>query len=95
MYNKAVMLQQMLFREQKEKYFNRFTAELKAEFEVESLPICFDQCVTSVDTGLDSNEKNCLRNCYLKRVSSRDDFHVLLQQLKTVEEIKNLRERTV
>ena len=95
LYNKAVLLQNTLFREQKEKYLNRFTAELKAEFEVESLPICFDQCVTKIDTGLDSNEKNCLRNCYLKRISSRDDFHILLQQMKSVEEAKNAKERLV
>ena len=68
---------------------------MKAEFEVESLPICFDQCVSRVDTGLDSVEKNCLRNCYLKRISSRDDFHVLLQQMKAVEEVKAMKERLV
>ena len=51
---------------------------MKANLEVESIPLCFDKCVHSVDgVGLSSDEKNCIRECFMKRVSSKDDFLML------------------
>jgi len=39
--NKVMLMHSMLFHEQREKYTNQYTAELKAEAELESVPICF------------------------------------------------------
>ena len=47
---------------------------LKAENELQNIPKCFDQCVNDVTTGFNSIEKNCMRDCYFKRVSTRDDL---------------------
>ena len=94
-WNKAMSLQTMLFHEQREKYTDKYTAMLKAESEMQSVPICFDACVKDVVNGLNSDEKNCMRDCYLKRVSMRDDFNVLMQQRLVIENAKAMRERLV
>ena len=88
-------LQNMLFAEQREKYINKYAAMLKSEVELESVPICFNNCVQDITTGLNSVEKNCLRDCYLKRVSSRDDFQMLITQKLALENAKAMRERLV
>ena len=69
----------MLFWEQKEKYLNEFQAKFNAKLEIGTVPICFNQCINDVtEPGLSSDEKNCLRKCYLKRVSARDDLASLV-----------------
>mgnify|MGYP002633860796 FL=1 len=88
-------LQNMLFAESREKYLNKYAAMLKSEMELESVPICFNACVHDTTTGLNSYEKNCLRDCYLKRVSSRDDFNMLMTQKLALENAKAMRERLV
>ena len=85
----------MLFNEQREKYNNKYTSQLKAELEIESLPVCFNSCVQDFSAGLSSKEKNCMRDCYFKRVSSRDDFNMMLQQKMALENTKSMRERLV
>jgi|FrelakmetLWP11LW_1041352.scaffolds.fasta_scaffold15020_2 hypothetical protein len=77
-WSKLVGLQNMIFYEPNEKYINVFNAQRKAELELESIPLCFDACVNDVTTGLNSIEKNCIRDCYFKRLSSRDDLLVYL-----------------
>tara|TARA_B110000503_G_C6797456_1_gene269718 strand:- start:74 stop:289 length:216 start_codon:yes stop_codon:yes gene_type:complete len=69
----------MLNIEIQEKYYNDYNAYYKAKLEVGSTPICFDECIQDVSqsAGLNSDEKNCMRECYMKRVSSRDDFNML------------------
>jgi len=71
-----------MFYEDRDKYHNKFMAELKAKQELESVPICFDQCVTSVagGHGLSGEEKNCIRECYLKRVGVRDEMNIYFTQ---------------
>ena len=67
----------MLFYENKEKYLNEYQGRFNAKLEIGTLPRCFNSCVNDVDSGapgLSSDEKNCLRECYLKRVSARDDM---------------------
>jgi hypothetical protein len=59
------------------------------------VPICFDQCVGDVTTGLNSVEKNCMRDCYFKRISSRDDMMVYLMQRQAIEAVKVSKERNV
>lgn len=79
-WNKVMLLQTMIFAESREKYLNKHAAAFKSQLELESVPVCFDKCVGSLESaGLNPHEKNCMRDCYLKRVSSRDDFNVLIQ----------------
>ena len=55
--------------EMRQKYFMEYNAHFKTKLELESVPYCFDQCVSQItDTsGLTGNEKNCIRECYFKR----------------------------
>ncbi len=77
--NKYLNLQNMLFYENKEKYLNEYQARFNAKLEVGSIPRCFGKCINDVESqGLSSEEKNCLRECYLKKVSSRDDLNMLI-----------------
>lgn len=95
-WNKLLNLQNNLFYENKEKYLNEYQARFNARLEVGSLPRCFGHCVSDVESaGLSSDEKNCLRECYLKRVSARDDMSTLFQQRIAVDSIKSQRDLTV
>jgi len=49
--------------------------------------------VNNVETpgGLSSDEKNCLRECYLRRLSAKDDMQLLLLQKKALDEMKDIR----
>ena len=95
-WNKVMLLQSMIFAESREKYLNKHAAAFKSKLELESIPHCFDHCVGSLETaGLNPVEKNCMRDCYLKRVSSRDDLNVLIQQKLAFENTKAMRERQV
>ena len=86
----------MLMWENKEKYLNEFQARFSARLEVGGVPRCFDQCILDVTTiGLSSDEKNCIRECYLRRVSSRDDMAMLFQQKLAQDNAKALRDRLV
>ena len=78
-WSKLLTLGDTLNLEVKEKYYNDYQAYFQAKMEVGSTAVCFDQCVNDVNTGsgLNSDEKNCMRECYLKRVASKDDFNML------------------
>jgi hypothetical protein len=67
----------------------------KAELELETIPLCFDTCVVDVTTGLNSLEKNCMRDCYFKRLSSRDDLLMYMMQRQAIEVVKASKERLV
>ena len=73
-FNYISNLNMHMLYEPQEKYINKFSTRLKAEAESESLPKCFSQCITDISPGLNANEKNCMRECYFKRVSTRDDM---------------------
>ena len=77
-FSKLVNLQNNLNYEQNEKYYNKLNAKRKAELELFTVPQCFTNCVSDVTTGLNSVEKNCMRECYYKKVSSRDDWMMYL-----------------
>ena len=94
-YSRLVNLQNSLFREQNEKYNATLNAQRKAELELHTMPQCFASCVQDVTTGLNSVEKNCMRDCYFKKVSSRDDFLVYLMQRQSLEAVKASKERQV
>eukprot|EP00354_Favella_ehrenbergii_P009160 CAMPEP_0170466652 /NCGR_PEP_ID=MMETSP0123-20130129/10528_1 /TAXON_ID=182087 /ORGANISM="Favella ehrenbergii, Strain Fehren 1" /LENGTH=134 /DNA_ID=CAMNT_0010732827 /DNA_START=16 /DNA_END=420 /DNA_ORIENTATION=+ len=94
-YSRLINLQNSLFYEQNEKYNNKLNAQRKAELELTTIPKCFDACVQDVTTGLNSIEKNCMRDCYFKKLSSRDDFMVYLMQRQSIETVKASKERIV
>ena len=70
-------------------------AKRKAELEMNTIPQCFNSCVKDVTSGLNSIEKNCMRDCYFKRVSSRDDMMMWLMQKQAIETAKLTKERMV
>ena len=96
-WSKLLTLSEMLNHEASQKYYNDYEAYYKAKLEIESAPICFDECVNNVNesAGLNSDEKNCIRECYLKRISSKDDFHMLTTQKKARENVRAPRETYV
>ena len=79
-FSKLLNVEQMLNTEPLEKYHAQYQAYYKAKFELGTTPVCFDRCVTDISqgSGLSSDEKNCMRECYLKKLGSRDDFSMLL-----------------
>ena len=97
-WSKLLNMQNMLFYENKEKYLNEYQSRFNAKLEIGSLPRCFGSCVNDIENspaGLTSDEKNCLRECYLKRVSARDDLNMLLQQRIAVDTMRSARDLTV
>ena len=81
-WSRAANMGQTLNTENKDKYLIQYQAENKARTELGSLPPCFDRCVSDVETGsgLNSFEKNCIRECTLKRISCKDDFRMYTTQ---------------
>lgn len=96
-WNKLINMPSMLDSESREKYYNVWQAKLRAELGIETFPQCFDQCCGQNDfgAGLSSDEKNCMRECYYKRVSSIEDLHIMMQQKAAYETTKNMREARV
>jgi hypothetical protein len=95
-WNKLLNMQNMLLYENKEKYLNEYQMRFTAKLQVGSVPKCFDACVSDVETpGLSSDEKNCMRECYLKRVSSKDDLNMLFEQKLALDQLKGLRDGSV
>lgn len=94
-WSKLAGLSNSLFYEQSQKYLETLNAQRKAELELNTIPMCFDKCVQDVSTGLNSIEKNCMRDCYFKRLSSRDDMVLYLMQRQALESSKLVKERLV
>ena len=96
-WSKVLTVSNNLNIEIREKYFNDYSAYFKAKMEIGSVTHCFDECIKEVDSGsgLSSNEKNCVRECYLKRVSSREDFSMLVTQLLAKSNLKQYKETFV
>ena len=92
-YSKLLSINEMLNMEIQKKYTWDYQAHFKARLEAGSAPVCFNDCVQDVTTGsgLSSDEKNCVRECYLKRLTAREDFNMLIQQLKARDTIKRQR----
>ena len=97
-WSKLLNLQNNLFYENKEKYLNEYQGRFNAKLEIGSIPRCFGKCVNNIEespAGLSSEEKNCMRECYLKRVSSRDDMNMYFAQRIAVDNLKSTRDLTV
>ena len=70
---------------------------MKAKTEIGSTTVCFDKCVGDVmgSATLSSDEKNCIRECYLKRVASRDDMSILVTQMLVRANLKARKEQFI
>ena len=63
---------------EKDNAYMPYQAYMKARIELMAVPNCFDRCVQDISVaGLSSNEKNCVRECSLKKMASRDDLAML------------------
>ncbi len=95
-WNKLINLKSQLFFENKEKYLNVYQARFNAKLDIGTVPICFDKCISDVEEpGLNGDEKNCIRECYLKRLSSKDDLGLLFNQKMTLANVSAARDATV
>jgi hypothetical protein len=96
-WSKVFNMSSNLMLEDKQKYHYKFMAHLKAKQEMESIPICFDECVTEFagGHGLSGGEKNCIRECYFKRVSVRDDLNIYWTQRAATTNVKAMPGRLV
>ena len=93
---KIAKLNSALQLERQERYTFQGHAAFKAEIELAAIPVCFDHCVNDVSTtALNAVEKNCMRDCYFKRVTSRDDLGMFVSQLIAIDYGKGLREKLV
>lgn len=74
--------------EEKEKYFAKYSAKTAAEIEIGSLSFCFAKCSKDVtDADLDGDEKNCMRECYFRRLSAKDDMTFMFQQSHLIDKM--------
>lgn len=94
-YSKLFSMHNMIFAEQRHKLTNQFSAKFKADLELTTIPKCFDSCVEDLSTGLSSNEKNCLRECYFKKITSRDDMAVYMHLQMVSEKAEALKDIVV
>ena len=66
--------------EENNKYYKPLQFQNKARYEIGSIPKCFDFCMTNVEAGLSPVEKNCMVNCYYKRLGIPEDTHMYFMQ---------------
>ena len=70
-----------------------YNAYFKANNDIGSVPVCFDECVTNLESGgLSGDEKNCMRECYMKRISAKDDINMMMVQKMGREQIRRHRQ---
>ena len=94
-YSFAATMNDAMLYETRERALNKYNAMLKAETELSNVPKCFDKCISDVTTGLNSVEKNCVRECYLKSISVRDDMNIYFQQKLILENVRAVTDRGV
>ena len=81
-WNKALNMKNLLNTEFTSTYLIQYQAYYKGRVELGAQPVCFDRCINDVmeGSGLSAQEKNCMRECYMKRLGSRDDLVMYAQQ---------------
>ena len=85
-YSKVALLENFLNFERQEKYTNLPAARFDARQKAFTTADCFDKCMGDVETvGLNHNEKNCIVECYNKRMNAIDDINTLLVQQHSLE----------
>ena len=95
LYNAAqyASLEFILNHEMKEKYFDKYTAKVQANYSMRAVPSCFNSCIKSVDdTFLNPDEKNWMRECFFKRINAQHDLQMYAMErilVKTQEGMSN------
>lgn len=73
-----------------------YQAYFKARVELMAVPNCFDRCVQNVNNAaLSSDEKNCVRECSMKKLSSKDDLAMMGIQKLARQQIRARRDTYV
>lgn len=76
---KVYRMNDALDKETQIKFAEEQQAKTQAYFEFDGVNKCFDECVHDVNQqGLVPAEKNCLRECYFKRMTYRSDIKFML-----------------
>ena len=96
-WSKVGTLNSMLNIEIQNKYTDDYQAFVKAKVELGSKAACFNQCVgdPNIGAGLSSYEKNCMRECYFKRVGCKDEMLMMATQKLARENIRSMRDKFV
>ena len=96
-WNKVLTMSNRLNHELQDKYLHHYQSYAKAQREIGTVTTCFDHCVQEVETGagLSSDEKNCMRECYLKRTSAREDMNMLMGTYLAKSNLKSKRDEMV
>ena len=86
--SKFVTMEKDLNYEGQRKIHNYFSALYAADINHVPRAKCFDNCIVDIRAlNLSSMEKNCMRECYMKRFTSRHDFqHLMLEKLALVQQ---------
>ena len=75
---------------------DKFNYQIKADLEMCTIPKCYDKCVTDVTTtALNPIEKNCMKDCYFKKLSSKDDVMKYMLQRMAIQKVKESKELLV
>ena len=95
--NKALNMKNLLNTEIQSTYLVQYQAYYKGRVELGSQPICFDRCINDVmeGSGLSAAEKNCMRECYMKRLGSRDDLVMYASQKMARQNVREQRDLSV
>ena len=94
--SKLLTLDRILNQEMQTRYHDDYQAYFKAKHELGSQPECFNKCIGDVSTSsLNSDEKNCMRECFLKKVSVRDDLLMLFTVRAGRDMLKSRRDELV
>ena len=73
-----------------------FQAYYKAQNELMAVPQCFDRCIQDLTmAALSSDEKNCVRECSMKKMASREDLAMLGTQRMSRLNVKQRRDYLV
>ena len=95
-WSRVAALGTILNYEDKEKYLDKFNYQIKADLEMCTIPKCYDKCVTDVSTiALNPVEKNCMKDCYFKKLSSKDDVMKYMLQRMAIQKVKESKELLV
>ena len=89
--SRFITMEKDLNWEEDKKLYNYFKALNFADISHRPRAHCFDKCVSDVQAvDVSSKEKNCMRECYMKRYTSRDDFqHFILEKMATSQQERN------
>ncbi|CAI2384145.1 unnamed protein product [Moneuplotes crassus] len=90
--SKYLSFEGMINHELQEKYIQKHQGTLHANVEMKSIPRCFDNCVTDLeDSFLIPEEKNCIRECYFKRINAKNDFQFFAVQMLAKEKSDSIK----